>query len=76
MNILVKQTGVFKFLTKDMEEVTYTDYRDIPEDLSQFACVMKFLPDVPPPPHSVQEHAIMDSWNERFNTILDTIRNV
>ena len=76
MDILTKQTGVFKFLLKNMEEVTYTDYRDIPEDLSEFATVIKFLPDIPPPPHTARDHSILYTWQERFKTIVETIRNV
>ena len=75
MNILAKTTGKFTFLTRNHEEVTFTDYRDIPEDLSEFASIVCFLPDVPPAPHTLEEHEILYTWNQKFKVIIDTLRD-
>lgn len=43
----------------DGELKTFTDYRDIPE---RFDHVIKFLPDLPPPPHNEQDHEEIQKW--------------
>ena len=75
MSILSQTTGTFTFLTWNHEEVTFTDFQDIPEDLSEFASIICFLPDVPPAPHSLNEHEILYTWNQKFKVILDTLRD-
>ena len=75
MSILTKTTGTFTFLTWNHEEVTFTDFQDVPEDLSEFASVICFLPDVPPPPHTLNEHEILYSWNEKFKTTIEKLRD-
>jgi hypothetical protein len=75
MNILAKTTGQFTFLNWKHEHVNFTDFKDIPEDLSEFASVIKFLPDVPPPPHTLEEHEILYTWNQKFKVIIDTLRD-
>ena len=79
--LLWKTTGNFQFLIKLKESdddwmenkpfklVTFNDLKDIPEDF-QYIAVTKFLPDVPPAPHSVQEHEQMMNINDLFQKYL------
>ena len=73
MNILTKKTGKWEFLTKEYEHVSYTDFDDIPKDLSNFLEMICFLPDIPPPPHTVQQHEIIHSWNKLMETFMEKI---
>jgi len=75
MSILAKTTGTFTFLNWNHEEVTFTDFQDIPEDLGEFASVITFLPDVPPAPHTIQEHEILYTWNQKFKVIIEKLRD-
>ena len=65
INILTKTTGQFVFLDENYEEVVFKDYRDIPDEFS-FRHVIKFLPDIPPPPHTPEQHMEIHEWNEMF----------
>jgi hypothetical protein len=51
--------GVFVFLIDGKLE-TFTDYQEIPET---FDHVIKFLPEIPEPPHSEDQHREIDMWN-------------
>ena len=73
MNILDRASGKFQFLTNKYELVEYDNFWDIPEDLSDMKELICFLPDVPPPPHSVQEHELMKKWNGELKKIMDKI---
>jgi hypothetical protein len=42
---------------------TFDDYRKIPR---VFQHLIKFSPDIPPPPHNEKQHQEMDVWNERL----------
>lgn len=80
--MLWKTTGVFQFMIKIDESdeewkenkpfkvVTYTDLKDIPEDF-EYIAVIKFYPEVPPAPHSVQEHEQMMHISELFQKYLN-----
>lgn len=46
---------------------TYDKYEDIPET---FDNVIKFLPEIPPGPHTHEQHEEIDSWNERLKDLL------
>lgn len=46
---------------------TYDKYEDIPET---FDNVIEFLPEIPPEPHSHDEHEEIDSWNEKLQKLL------
>ena len=70
MNILSRSGGTFHFLDEDYNDVIFTDWNDIPEDF-KFSHVIKFLPDIPPPPHTVQQHYEIDQWNKRFQTFME-----
>jgi len=58
--------GIFVLIV-DGELKTFTDYRDIPED---FDHVIKFIPDVPPGPHSHEQHEEMDKWTDRLQQLM------
>lgn len=49
------------------ELVTYNRYEDIPED---FDHVIKFLPKVPPGPHTHEQHDEIHQWNDRLQYLI------
>ena len=53
------------------ELVTYDSWENIPEE---FEHVIKFIPDVPPDPHTEDEHAEMEIWNTRLQQLLEKER--
>lgn len=71
MSILHDTTGeyVFVVLNDDKyEQVTFTDLKDIPEDF-EYLHVIKFLGNIPPPPHTLQQHeqiALLQKEFKRF----------
>ena len=46
---------------------TYNKYEDIPES---FENVIKFLPDIPPGPHTEEQHELIETWNEKLKELL------
>ena len=46
---------------------TYTKYEDIPE---RFDNVIRFIPEIPEPPHTHEQHKEIDSWNERLQELM------
>ena len=46
---------------------TYTKYEDIPE---RFDNVIRFIPEIPEPPHTHEQHEEIDSWNERLQELV------
>lgn len=61
------------FLTNKYEYVEYDNFWDIPEDLSNMKEVICFIPDIPPPPHSVEDHELMYSWNNELQILMKKI---
>ena len=57
----------FTIIRKGKQE-TYTKYEDIPLDLDH---VIKFLPDIPPPPHTHEQHEEIESWLGKFQKLMD-----
>jgi hypothetical protein len=49
------------------ELVTYTKYEDIPET---FDNVIRFIPKIPEPPHTHEQHVEIDSWNDRLQELM------
>ena len=41
----------------------YDRYEDIPDD---FDHVIEFLPEIPPGPHTSEQHEEIDSWHDKF----------
>ena len=46
---------------------TYTKYEDIPE---RFDNVIRFIPKIPEPPHTHEQHEEIDLWNERLQELM------
>ena len=49
----------------------YDRYEDIPDDLDH---VIEFLPEIPPEPHTEQQHEEIDSWNDKFLRLMEIER--
>lgn len=61
--------GEFVFRIGD-DLVTYTNWSDIPSDLT-FDNVIKFLPVVPEPPHTEEQHNEIELWPQRLKEMLN-----
>ena len=48
------------------EIVTYTNYDDIPDTFDK---IISFNPDYPPSPHSEEDHAFMDTFNDKLQAL-------
>jgi len=70
MNILSKTDGEFLFLDKDYNQVSFSDWNDIPEDF-EFSHIVKFLPNIPPAPHTPEQHLEIAEWNKRFENLME-----
>ena len=75
INLLMNSKGEFHFLDKELNDVRFTDFRDIPKDF-QFSHVTKFLPEIPPPPHTLQQHEEIHKWNDIFNELMEKERAI
>ena len=58
---------------KGTERITFTKWEDVPSDLD-FDHVIKFIPDVPPPPHTEKQHEEMDQWDGRLQKLMERER--
>ena len=58
---------------KGTELITFTKWEDVPSDLD-FDHVIKFIPDVPPPPHTEKQHKEMDQWDGRLQKLMERER--
>lgn len=72
MNILMKRTGKFTFMNDEYQVKSFTDYDTLPEGfiIKEIIC---FLPDIPPPPHTVQQHEEIHLWNEEFKNLMEKV---
>ena len=59
-------------IMRDEKLYEYTEYEQIP---GEFDHVIEFAPEVPPPPHSDQDHEEIDQWAEKFERLME-IENV
>ena len=50
---------------------TYHRYEDIPED---FDHVIKFVPYIPPGPHTHEQHEEIDRWPQRLQVLMEKER--
>ena len=55
----------------DGELVLYDKYEDIPE---KFDHVIRFIPDIPPEPHTEDDHDEMALWNTRLQELMEKER--
>ena len=67
MGILNSTSGDF-VVKVDGEVQTYTDYNNVPRDVD---AVIKFVPDIPPDPHTLQEHENIAMWNRELNDMME-----
>lgn len=51
----------------DGELKTFERYEDIPE---KFDNLIKFVPEIPKPPHTHHQHEEMDVWNEKLKELM------
>lgn len=63
-------TGEFVFIV-DGQLVTYTDYNNIPEE---FDHMIKFSPDIPPPPHTHEQHLLLEKIEDLFRELVNKER--
>ena len=47
---------------------TYDQYESIPSDLDH---VIEFVPEIPPEPHTPQQHKEIDSWPDLFSQLME-----
>ena len=74
MSILSSTSGEFHFLDKDYNDLIFSDWKDIPEDL-EFSHVIKFIPNIPPAPHTVNQHLEVAEWEARLNKLVERESN-
>lgn len=60
----------FVILRKGKKEV-YDDYDAIPSDLDH---IIEFLPHMPPPPHTHEQHEEIDQWGSKLSRLLEIER--
>ena len=53
---------------KDGELLTFTQYDDIPRD---FVHVIEFLPEIPPEPHTQEQHEEIEQWNSKLQELME-----
>jgi len=58
--------GVFQVLMNG-EVVTYTDYDEIPD---QYDNLIRFAPEIPPEPHTEEQHEWIESLPEYMNELM------
>lgn len=46
----------------------YNRYENIPDN---FDHVIEFLPEIPPEPHTLEQHEEIDSWNDKFLRLME-----
>ena len=57
-----------EFIIRDKGKlITYTNYEDIPE---VFDHLIKFLPEIPPEPHTPEQHEEIGQWNNRLQQVM------
>lgn len=70
LSLLHKKPGRFIFLDESYNTVTFTDYDEVPDDLV-IKEIITFLPEIPPPPHTVQQHEEIHLWDLEFKRLLE-----
>jgi len=62
-----------EFVIKDKGQlVTYTEYEAIPNENHH---VIKFLPEVPPEPHTEEQHEEIEQWNIKLQELMKKERS-
>ena len=55
-------------IMKDDQLSEYTEYEQIPND---FDHVIEFAPEIPPSPHTDQDHEEIDQWRVKFERLME-----
>jgi hypothetical protein len=55
----------------DGEIQVFDQYKNIPQ---QFDHVIAFIPEVPPPPHSHEDHEEIEQWSNKFDKLMEIER--
>jgi len=74
MNIFSKTKGTFCFVLHNGHQIGFNDWNDIPKDF-KFKHVIKFIPELPPAPHTPEQHIEVAEWNDRLQTLMEIERN-
>ena len=53
--------------------VKFSEWNEIPEDF-EFDNVIKFLPDIPEGPHTEEQHAEIEKWNNLLQKLMEKER--
>jgi hypothetical protein len=61
---------IFRILRKGRLE-EYNDYDSIPHD---FENVIAFIPEIPPGPHTHEQHLEINSWNDKLQKLMEIER--
>ena len=70
MSILSDSSGEFEVILQgETSTTTYTDYNDIPRD--QLQAVVSFQANIPPAPHSINEHESIGAMNAAFESLME-----
>ena len=55
-------------IMQDDRLLEYTEYEQIPD---QFDHVIEFAPEIPPGPHTDQQHEEIDQWQVKFKKLME-----
>ena len=55
-------------IMQDDKLYEYTDYEQIPD---QFDHVIEFAPEIPPGPHTDQQHEEIEQWQNKFERLME-----
>ena len=58
-------------IMKNNELFTYTNFEDIPLD---FDHMIEFLPEIPPEPHTEEQHQEIQQWNGKLQQLMEIER--
>lgn len=72
MNIMADKSGSFSFLLKNFDVVNYEHLDDIPEDLDILE-ILCFMPNFPPPPHTLTDHEVISDWHKLIKEMNDQV---
>ena len=63
--------GTYSWIDLDGRTRHGDHWDDIPAEIDR---LVTFVPDSPPPPHSAEEHALMESYEAKLQEVLDRCR--
>ncbi len=58
-------------IMKNNELLTYSNFEDIPSD---FDHVIEFVPNIPPEPHTEEQHEEIEQWNSKLQKLMEIER--